>query len=105
MAHPFQSVQAPINAMAVGTTSLVAAISGARIRVMALVIVATAASTVQLKGATSALTTGAMSLAANGVLVLPYNDDGWFVTQVGEALNIVVGGTGPVNGSFNYVTL
>jgi len=93
-------------AVAVGTNTIVPAVAGARIRVMSLVVVATAAATVRLQShVTTSNKTGTPSLAANGGMVWPYNPDGWFVTQAGEALDMVVGGTGPVEGTLSYVTL
>lgn len=104
----YQSTQAPI-ALSTGTTSIVAADptpnGGRRIKVLAAYIVATAATTFNFQShTTTAIKTGASSLAANGVMVLPYNPDGWFTTMPGEALDAVVG-TGAVAGSFNYIIL
>lgn len=98
-----RSVQLPL-AQALGTATLVPAVAGQRIVVVAAYIVATAASTFNFQShTTTANKTGAASLAANGVLVLDYNPDGWFYTTMSEALDAVVGGTGPVAGSISYV--
>ena len=102
-AHLYQSTQIAIS-QAAGTGTPVAAVSGCTVRVVSGVFVATAASTLKLESATTtSVATGAMSLAANGILVLPYNPDGWFTCVQGEGLSIVVGSTGPVVGSLNYV--
>lgn len=103
MAHPFQSVQAPIS-QAAGTGTLVAAVPGARIRVMSAFLSSAAASTFNFQShTTTSNKTGTFTMGADG-LVLPYNPDGWFVTNAGEALDAVVGTT-TLSGSINYVTL
>lgn len=67
-------------------TAVVAAIAGKSIRVHAVLTVAASANSVFFKsGATAISATSA--LAANGGLVLPFSESGWFVTAAGEALN------------------
>jgi hypothetical protein len=106
MSHPYQSIQAPVS-QATGTGTIVAAVAGARIRVMSAVLsVGTAGTPFNFQShATVANKTNAIQIGADS-LVLPYNPDGWFVTSLGEALDIVVGGTAQtVTGTINYVTL
>lgn len=106
MAHPFQSVQAPVS-QATGTGTLVAAVAGARIRVMSCFLSAGTAGTPF--NFQSHITTGNKTQPVNigaDSFVLPYNPDGWFVTNAGEALDMVVGGSAvTISGSINYVTL
>lgn len=66
-------------------TSLVAAATGAKYRVLSVAIVTTAANNVLFKSATTAIS-ATWPLGANGGLVLPFNEHGWFETASGEAL-------------------
>lgn len=75
------------NASAGGDTPLVAAVPGARIRVIAVVVVATLANSVHFRSAATPIT-ASFPLAANGGFVLPVNELGWFETAVGEALAV-----------------
>lgn len=69
--------------------TLVAANANARIRVHSLFIVATAALTATFKDGTGGTAiTGAMPLAANGGVVLPYNPEGWFITSKNTLLSL-----------------
>lgn len=73
------------------SADLVAAVSGARIRVLAAIISMASTGTIKFQsgGSTdicSALKTTAESL----VIVLPYNPMGWFQTVAGEKLNAVL---------------
>jgi len=75
-----------LNASGSGDTELVAAVTGTAIRVVALHLVSTAANTVKFRSNTTDKTAG-KPLAANGGLVLPLNEHGWFETAAGEKLN------------------
>lgn len=77
-------------------SSLVAASTGVRIRVLAVVINQgdTTPSTVTFntKGSGSGTSIyGALKAAANGGFVLPYNPKGWFATNAGEGLSVTTG--------------
>lgn len=76
-----------LDASASGATAIVAATPGRQIRVVSLAFVTTAANTVKLLSASTAITPG-WPMAANGGMVLPYNDHGWCQTAVNEALNV-----------------
>lgn len=100
---------------AAGTNTLITPqYGGQRVRVVSLALIATAASTIQFEGGSTAIT-GAFSVTANSGMVLPYNPDGWFETNpntgtassptVNNVLKIIVGGTGPVEGVINYVVV
>jgi hypothetical protein len=101
-----QSVQLPVSVSA-GTTALVPAPTtafspNARVRVVSAYLVATAAGTFNFQShTTTSDATGPASIAANGVIVLPYNEDGWFTTIPGEGLDIVT--TAAFAGSINFV--
>lgn len=95
---------ASIAASASGSNTLVAAVASKKIRVLAAVLVATAAVTAQFKSAAAGSNlTGAMAVAANGTVTLPFNPEGWFETTAGELLNLVLGGAIAVTGCLTYV--
>lgn len=75
------------NGTASGNTAVVAAQgAGVKIRVLAVVAVTSAASTLHMQSATTAIS-ASLPCAANGGFVLPYNPHGWFQTAANEALN------------------
>ncbi len=67
--------------------SLIAAATGTKYRVLAAAVVATTAVSVKFQSASTDIT-GTFPLGANGGIVLPYNEHGWFETSSNEALNI-----------------
>lgn len=100
------------DAIAAGTTdsALVAAVTGKRIRVHSVVINEgdTTASTVTFNtkpaGAGSAVFCP-LKAAANGVLILPYNDAGWFQTNVSEGLSVTTGAGSISNVAVTFSTV
>lgn len=93
------------NASASGNTQVVAAPSAtARIRVLALATVTTTATTVKFQSATNDITAG-FPLSANGGLVLPFNEHGWFQTNPGEALNVNLSGASATGVQLQYIVL
>jgi hypothetical protein len=70
-----------------GATALVAAVAGTKYRVLALAAIATLANSIKFQSASTDIT-GTFPLGANGGLVLPFNEHGWFETNVNEALNV-----------------
>ena len=70
-----------------GATALVAAAAGCKYRVLQVAVVSTLANSVKFQSASTDLT-GTFPLGANGGLVLPFCEHGWFETNVNEALNI-----------------
>jgi hypothetical protein len=77
-----------LDATASGNTEVVAAQgTGIKIRVIALYHVSLTAVTVKFQSATTSKSPG-VPAAANGGLVLPRNDHGWFETAANEALNV-----------------
>lgn len=75
------------NPSSLGSTTLVAAVPGARYRVLAVAVITTLANNVKFLSNASDIT-ATFPLAANGGLVLPFNEHGWFQTNLGEALNV-----------------
>lgn len=76
-----------LNASGTGDTEIVAAAAGARFRVLSVVAVATIANNIHFRSAANPIS-ATFALGANGGIVLPSNEHGWFETNVGEALNV-----------------
>ncbi|MAH47362.1 hypothetical protein CMI37_16170 [Candidatus Pacearchaeota archaeon] len=86
---------AVLNAAADGTREVVAAVTGSKIRVLALVAdqQADAAATMQFKSATTAIMGELVSANTKMLVVLPFSSAGWFETSAGEALQVTTAGT------------
>lgn len=95
--------RAILAATASGNTQLVAAQGGGvRIRVLSINFVALAAVDVKLQSATTDLT-GTYPNAANGGVVMPNNQHGWFQTAANEALNINLSLATTVGGVLTWI--
>lgn len=76
------------------------------IRVLSVVIVAAAANTVKLMSTTTtANATALFALAANGGLVLPFSEHGWFQATPGEGLSINLSAATAVGITIQYMIL
>jgi hypothetical protein len=85
---------------------LVAAVTGYKIRVLALFMTnVTASGTAKFQSAGSSDLTGAMSFPANGQLVLPFSGAGLFETAAGAKLNLVLSSAGQVSGGLVYQSI
>lgn len=97
---------AVISASTGGNNTLVAAVTGKKIRVIAAVLVASGgANTIRFESAADGTAlTGQMDIADNGQLVLPYNGDGWFQSDVvSELLNLELSDATLVAGMLTYL--
>lgn len=95
---------AVINVATATDHTIVAAVTGKKIRVLSYVIVAAAAVAVTWKSGSTARS-GAMSFAANsGIVVSPAAPSGgsWFETAAGEALVLTLSGAQQVSGHLTY---
>jgi hypothetical protein len=89
-----------------GATTIVAAVTSKKIRVVALQYVCNAAVNVKFQShVTPTDKTGLAYNGANGGIVLPYNPVGWFETVAGEALDINLSGAVAVGGSLTYLEI
>jgi len=80
-----------VNASTLGANTVLAAPgAGACIRVLSMALVSTGANAVKFQSASTDIS-ATWPLAANGGLVLPYNEHGWFQTAANEALNVNLG--------------
>lgn len=95
---------AVIDAAAAGDNTLVAAVAGKKIRVLALFVVAAGTVNVRLEsGASGTALTGQMNLIANTGFVLPYNPAGWCETGSAALLNLELSAAVSVDGALVYI--
>lgn len=100
-------LRAAISGATSGDNTLVAAVTGKKIKVLSLAIVAAGAVTVRFEsGAGGTALTGVMSIPANGILVLSPSLPGYhhFETAAGSLLNMELGGAVQVSGYLTYYT-
>jgi hypothetical protein len=84
--------------------TLVAAVAGKRIRVLALYLMSVGSVLVRFESATGGTAlTGQMTTAANVNISMPYNPAGWFQTIAGELLNLELSAAVSVDGCLVYV--
>lgn len=87
-----------------GDTTIVAAVTGKRIRVISVFLIAAGTVTTRFEStAGGTALTGQMNLAVNTGYVLGYNPGGWFQTAAGELLNLELSGAVSVDGSLSYI--
>jgi hypothetical protein len=97
-------VTAFVNASSLGSNVVLAAVPGKSIRVIDVAVVTTLANTVSFLSSAGAIT-AAWPLGANGGLVLPFNEHGWFQTNAGEGLNVNLGVATATGVHINYIVL
>lgn len=106
---PVTVKRAVIAAATSGANTLLAAVTGKKIRVLSLAVIGAAAvnlyfttaaaGTVIFGGSTNKITIA----AAGDGFVLPFNEHGWFETVAGELLNLNLSGAVAVSGGFTYI--
>lgn len=79
-----------VTVTSLGSNEVIAAITGKRIRVVGLAVITTLANAIKFMSAATGIS-ATLPLGANGGVVLPFNEHGWFQTAEGEALNINLG--------------
>ena len=96
--------RAVVDSATSGDTTLVAAVTGKKIRVLACFLVMTGtAVTIRFESGTGGTAlTGQMTPSQGGGFVLPYNPVGWFETAAGTLLNLELGGAQSVDGVLVY---
>lgn len=92
------------NPSGTGDTEIVAAVAGAKIRVLALAMVTTSANSVHFRSATTPIS-ATFPLGANGGVVLSLNEHGWFETAAGEALNINMSAASATGVQIQYIRI
>jgi|TARA_R100000963_G_C4616815_1_gene85508 hypothetical protein len=105
----FRDVQlvkrAAIDAASSGNNTLVAAVTGKKIRVLALTVTMTGtAVTIRFEdGAGGTALTGQMQPTQGQTVTLPFNPVGWFETSAATLLNLELGGAQSVDGVLVYI--
>ena len=96
---------AAIDAASRGNNTLVAAVSGKKIRVLALFITMTGTLvTIRFEdGAGGTALTGQMGPTAGQTIVLPFSPVGWFETSDATLLNMELSGAQSVDGALTYI--
>lgn len=95
---------AVIDTATLGDTTIVAAVTGKKIRVISCWLVSAGAVVARFESGTAGTAlTGQATLAASTVFVLPHNKDGWFETAAGVLLNLELSANISVDGSLSYV--
>jgi hypothetical protein len=95
---------AVISCASSGNNTIVAAVGGKQIRVLACSLTASAAVNAKFQsGAGGTDKTGLYYLAANGGFILPYNKLGWFETATSALLNLNLSGAVAVGGCLTYI--
>lgn len=93
-----------VNTSALGATAVIAAAPGMSIRVIDAAIVTTLANSVKFQSASTDIS-ALFPLGANGGIVLPFNEHGWFQTAAGEALNVNLSVATATGIQINYIIL
>lgn len=96
---------AAIDAASSGDNTLVSAVTGKKIRVLAAFFTMTGtAVTIRFEsGAGGTALTGQMTPSQGQTITLPFNPLGWFETAAGSLLNLELGGAQSVDGALVYV--
>tara|TARA_R100000306_G_C4356497_1_gene132999 strand:+ start:347 stop:700 length:354 start_codon:yes stop_codon:yes gene_type:complete len=97
--------RAKIDAASSGNNTLVAAVTGKKIRVLAAFFTMTGtAVTIRFEdGADGTALTGQMGPTAGQTIVLPFNPVGWFETSDATLLNLELSGSQSVDGALVYI--
>lgn len=106
-ASPLEVKFATIGTSASGDTTLVAAVSGKKIRVLTLDAISKAALDIYFKDGAGAEVFGkaasVVGLQAGGGFILPHSPTGHFETASGQALLVNLSGSTALAGSLSYV--
>lgn len=89
------------NPSSLGSNEVVAAITNGKIRVLGLAMISTSANTVNFLSASTDISSD-WAFGANGGVVLPFQEYGWFETAKGEALNITLSAAAQVGVTLVY---
>lgn len=95
---------AVVDHAASGDNTLVAAVTGKKIRVVSFLLVAAGTVTTRFEsGASGTALTGQMTMAINSVISAAYNPAGWFETAAAALLNLELSAAVSVDGVIGYV--
>lgn len=97
-------LKAFVNASSLGSNAVVSAVNGKSIRVTGVALVTTLANSVKFLSAATDIS-ATFPLGANGGIVLPFNEHGWFQTNSGQALNLNLSVATATGLSITYVVI
>lgn len=101
--HGYQIQRAAIDAASSGDNTLVAAVSGQKIRIVSMFLIASGTVTVTLEdGAGGSALSGPIDLTSQTGFVLPESEHGWMETSAGTLLNLSLSDAIQVSGSLTY---
>ena len=101
---PCQSLTILIEQAATVSATLLAAVTGKRIRCVAGSLSADTTTLVKAVFFSGAVTSKAAFMVGQPGIVLPFNPAGWFETNTGEALLLAVGAANGVTGTLTVIT-
>ncbi len=94
---------AAIDVATSGNNTLVAAVAGKKIRILAVILIAAGTVIARFESAADGTAmSGQMNLGITSGFCLPYSEAGWGETIVGELLNLELGGAISVDGMLVY---
>lgn len=94
---------AVISAASLGDNTVVAAVTGKKIRILSAVLIAASAVAVRFEsGAGGTAISGVMSLGANGGYTIPFSEAGWGETAAATLLNLELSAAVQVSGMLVY---
>lgn len=95
---------AAIDAATSGDNTLVAAVTGKKIRVLSYILVSAGTVTARFEsGAGGTALSGQMTMAVNTGVSAAFNEGGWFETAAGSLLNLELSGAVSVDGHLSYI--
>lgn len=95
---------AKIDAATSGDNTVVAAVTGKKIRVLSLFYLTAGGVNVRFEsGASGTALTGQMEHVGQTGCVLPFSEDGWFETAAGSLLNIELSTNVSIDGALTYI--
>ena len=93
-----------VNASAIGSTQIVAAVVSKKLRVLSMFLVAAATANVRVfSSASGQALTGPIYVLPGGGVALPWVPAGWFETEAGKPLSMALDTAVPVGGSVTYI--
>lgn len=96
---------ANINVSSSGVNALIAAVTGGRVHIQGLSLVAADAVTVTIEDTDGNNLIGPMAFAANGGIALPPTEKGYQQTEAGKGVQILLSGAVQVGGSITYTVM
>lgn len=100
--YGFQGNFVAIDASTSGDNTLVAAVPGMSIRVIAMYLISSNTNTLTFQSSTTTNLSGPMDLTSQEMITLPPSEYGWMQASEGELLNLNLSASNQVSGSLIY---